>query len=99
MSVGNGFDLGGWDEFGGDWRFFYDCMLSPVAKQVFVLSLPTASNSNPAHVAILLNFCCVVDSNGSWHLAMTHVAGRCCFGQAATGCTVFDSNIPGQARY
>lgn len=33
VSAGNGFDLGGWDEYGEDWRFFYDCMLSPVAKQ------------------------------------------------------------------
>lgn len=28
------FDRGGWDVYGEHWRFFYDCMLAPVAKQV-----------------------------------------------------------------
>ncbi|KAH7281380.1 hypothetical protein KP509_36G044100 [Ceratopteris richardii] len=27
------FDLGGWDSYGEDWRYFYDCMLSPVPRQ------------------------------------------------------------------
>ncbi|KAK9816862.1 hypothetical protein WJX72_006273 [[Myrmecia] bisecta] len=26
-------DLGGWDVFGSDWRFYFDCMLAPVARQ------------------------------------------------------------------
>uniref|UniRef100_A0A0C9QSI8 TSA: Wollemia nobilis Ref_Wollemi_Transcript_11735_3005 transcribed RNA sequence n=1 Tax=Wollemia nobilis TaxID=56998 RepID=A0A0C9QSI8_9CONI len=30
----NDFDVGGWEAYGEDWRFFYDCMLSPVARQV-----------------------------------------------------------------
>lgn len=29
----NHFDLGGWDAYGEDWRYFYDCMLSPVPRQ------------------------------------------------------------------
>lgn len=29
----NHFDLGGWDSYGEDWRYFYDCMLSPVPRQ------------------------------------------------------------------
>lgn len=29
----NDFDIGGWEAYGEDWRFFYDCMLSPVARQ------------------------------------------------------------------
>eukprot|EP00250_Pteridium_aquilinum_P010849 c19673_g1_i1 orf=167-2293(+) len=29
----NYFDLGGWDSYGEDWRYFYDCMLSPVPRQ------------------------------------------------------------------
>ncbi|KAI5056678.1 hypothetical protein GOP47_0028496 [Adiantum capillus-veneris] len=29
----NQFDLGGWDSYGEDWRYFYDCMLSPVPRQ------------------------------------------------------------------
>ena len=28
------FDVGGWDAYGEHWRFFYDCMMAPVAKQV-----------------------------------------------------------------
>lgn len=27
------FDFGGWDSYGEDWRYFYDCMLSPVPRQ------------------------------------------------------------------
>jgi len=27
-------DIGGWDVYGEHWRFFFDCMLAPVAKQV-----------------------------------------------------------------
>ena len=30
----NFLDLGGWDSYGEDWRYFYDCMLSPVPRQV-----------------------------------------------------------------
>lgn len=29
----NYFDSGGWDSYGEDWRYFYDCMLSPVPRQ------------------------------------------------------------------
>lgn len=29
----NDFDIGGWEVYGEDWRFFYDCMLSPAAQQ------------------------------------------------------------------
>lgn len=29
----NGFDVEGWGEYAEDWRFFFDCMLSPVPKQ------------------------------------------------------------------
>ncbi|MCO5578939.1 hypothetical protein L7F22_032789 [Adiantum nelumboides] len=29
----NHFDLGGWDTYDEDWRYFYDCMLSPVPRQ------------------------------------------------------------------
>ncbi|XP_057817731.2 uncharacterized protein LOC131030829 isoform X1 [Cryptomeria japonica] len=29
----NDFDVGGWEAYGEDWRFFYDCMLSPLARQ------------------------------------------------------------------
>ncbi|KAJ7566992.1 hypothetical protein O6H91_02G127500 [Diphasiastrum complanatum] len=29
----NDFDAGGWDSYGQDWQFYYDCMLAPVAKQ------------------------------------------------------------------
>eukprot|EP00249_Psilotum_nudum_P006453 c19779_g1_i1 orf=449-2638(-) len=29
----NYFDMGGWDAYGEDWKFFYDCMLSPVPRQ------------------------------------------------------------------
>lgn len=29
----NGFDVEGWEEYAEDWRFFFDCMLSPVLKQ------------------------------------------------------------------
>ena len=27
------FDVGGWDAYGDHWRYFYECMLAPVAKQ------------------------------------------------------------------
>ncbi|KAI7837260.1 hypothetical protein COHA_008874 [Chlorella ohadii] len=27
-------DTGGWDVFGNDWAFYYECMLAPVARQV-----------------------------------------------------------------
>lgn len=27
------FDVGGWGTFEPDWRFFFDCMLAPVARQ------------------------------------------------------------------
>eukprot|EP01018_Ginkgo_biloba_P021910 Gb_29526 [translate_table: standard] len=27
------YDIGGWEAYGEDWRFFYDCMLSPVSRQ------------------------------------------------------------------
>eukprot|EP00850_Spirogloea_muscicola_P021222 SM000241S08511 [mRNA] locus=s241:361:5714:+ [translate_table: standard] len=30
------FDAGGWDVYGESWRFFYDCMLAPVARQAEV---------------------------------------------------------------
>lgn len=30
----NGFDVEGWEEYAEDWRFFFDCMLLPVLKQV-----------------------------------------------------------------
>eukprot|EP00252_Welwitschia_mirabilis_P022467 TRINITY_DN6080_c0_g1_i1.p1 TRINITY_DN6080_c0_g1~~TRINITY_DN6080_c0_g1_i1.p1 ORF type:complete len:707 (+),score=123.29 TRINITY_DN6080_c0_g1_i1:175-2295(+) len=30
----NDFDIGGWESYGVDWQFFYDCMLSPVVRQV-----------------------------------------------------------------
>jgi len=30
----NDFDIGGWELYGEDWHFFYDCMLSPAAQQV-----------------------------------------------------------------
>lgn len=33
ISTDNDFDVGGWDVFGEHWRFFYDCMLAPVARQ------------------------------------------------------------------
>ena len=26
-------DRGGWQEYGSDWRFFFDCMFAPVATQ------------------------------------------------------------------
>lgn len=29
----SGFDVEGWEEYAEDWRFFFDCMLSPVPKQ------------------------------------------------------------------
>lgn len=29
----NDFDIGGWEVFGEDWNFFYDCMLSPAVQQ------------------------------------------------------------------
>lgn len=29
----NDFDIGGWEVYGEDWHFFYDCMLSPAAQQ------------------------------------------------------------------
>ncbi|CAD7701125.1 unnamed protein product [Ostreobium quekettii] len=28
------FDIGGWSVYGGDWKYYYDCMLAPVATQV-----------------------------------------------------------------
>ena len=28
------FDDGGWEAFGPQWRFFFDCMVSPMAMQV-----------------------------------------------------------------
>lgn len=31
----SGFDVEGWEEYVEDWRFFFECMLSPVPKQVF----------------------------------------------------------------
>lgn len=31
----SGFDVEGWEEYAEDWRFFFDCMLSPVPKQVY----------------------------------------------------------------
>lgn len=30
----NSFDVEGWEEYAEDWRFFFECMLSPVPKQV-----------------------------------------------------------------
>lgn len=29
----NHLDIGGWEAYGEDWRYFYDCMLSPVPRQ------------------------------------------------------------------
>ena len=26
-------DEGGWDTYGQDWRFYFDCMISPIARQ------------------------------------------------------------------
>lgn len=26
-------DVGGWREFGDDWRYFFDCMLAPSPRQ------------------------------------------------------------------
>ena len=27
------FDEGGWGAYGDDWRYYFDCMLAPAAKQ------------------------------------------------------------------
>jgi hypothetical protein len=27
------FDVGGWDTYGDHWRYFFECMLAPVARQ------------------------------------------------------------------
>lgn len=27
-------DLGGWERYGADWQYYYDCMMTPVARQV-----------------------------------------------------------------
>lgn len=32
-------DIGGWEAFEPDWRFFFDCMLAPVARQASGQSL------------------------------------------------------------
>ena len=29
----DGYDVGGWQEYGSDWRFFFDCMFAPVVSQ------------------------------------------------------------------
>lgn len=26
-------DAGGWDKYGADWTYYYECMLAPVARQ------------------------------------------------------------------
>lgn len=35
QAPGTATDTGGWDAFGPDWRNFFDCMLAPVARQVW----------------------------------------------------------------
>jgi hypothetical protein len=30
---GNAFDVGGWEAYGDHWRYFFDCMLAPMAPQ------------------------------------------------------------------
>jgi len=42
-------DVGGWEAFGEDWRYFYDCLLAPMAKQVApVLSRMNSSSETGA---------------------------------------------------
>lgn len=31
---GSPLDEGGWEAYGEDWKYFFDCMLAPVARQV-----------------------------------------------------------------
>ena len=40
-------DVGGWERYGEHWRFFYDCMLAPVPKQLEAAleRLPIVSHS------------------------------------------------------
>ena len=40
------FDVGGWDAFGEDWRYYFDCLLSPMAKQAapVLVRLKAAAN-------------------------------------------------------
>lgn len=32
-----GVDIGGWDEYGEDWNYYYECLVKPVAKQASVV--------------------------------------------------------------
>ena len=32
-NASNPYDEGGWDVYGNDWRYYFDCMLAPVARQ------------------------------------------------------------------
>ncbi|KAF8073046.1 dfa6 [Scenedesmus sp. PABB004] len=52
---GSAFDVGGWSAYGEHWRYFFDCMLAPVATQASsaldklpVTATPRASLDTPA---------------------------------------------------
>lgn len=58
------YDDGGWDAYRNDWRFFFDCMLAPVAKQVAqglekldieVVALPPNLGDSPFPLERLMN--------------------------------------------
>jgi hypothetical protein len=34
VSGSSEYDVGGWDVYGEDWRYFYECMLAPTPVQV-----------------------------------------------------------------
>jgi flavorubredoxin len=50
------FDVGGWDTYGDHWRYFFDCMLAPMASQAQsaleklpVTATPRASLDTPSN--------------------------------------------------
>ncbi|EFJ22482.1 hypothetical protein SELMODRAFT_416274 [Selaginella moellendorffii] len=49
----NDFDIGGWEAYGEHWRYFYECMLGPVAKQAkaALRKLPIAAQFSPPSYA------------------------------------------------
>lgn len=52
-SQGEVLDAGGWEAYSGDWRYFFDCMLAPSARQaasaldkLVINPLPLAGSAN-----------------------------------------------------
>jgi hypothetical protein len=42
-AAASAFDDGGWDVYGSDWRYFFDCMLAPVARQAAGEGVPACA--------------------------------------------------------